>query len=96
MRRELQAAAVVSHNTFGLSYMSRVDIREYQGYMYILDINTMPNMHPRKSLIPAILQENKIELTELLRRFIAINNQMRFANNKVEGLTPAEVPSNLD
>ena len=76
--------------------MSRVDIREYQGHMYILDINTMPNMHPRKSLIPAILQENQIELTELLRRFIAINNQMRFTNNKVEGLTPAEVPSNLD
>jgi D-alanine-D-alanine ligase len=96
MKRELQAAAVISHNTFGLNYMSRVDIREYQGHMYILDINTMPNMHPRKSLIPAILQENQIELTELLRRFIAINNQMRFANNKVEGLTPIEVPSNLD
>lgn len=96
MKKELQAAAVISHNTFGLNYMSRVDIREYMGHMYILDINTMPNMHPRKSLIPAILQENQIDLKELLRRFIAINNQMRLANDKIEGLSPVEVPSAYD
>jgi len=96
MSTELQAAAVMSHNTFGLNYMSRVDIREFNGHMYILDINTMPNMHPRKSLIPAILQENQIDLSELLRRFIAINDQMRLSKYKIEGLNPIEVPSNLD
>jgi D-alanine-D-alanine ligase-like ATP-grasp enzyme len=96
MLRELQAAAVMSHNTFGLHYMSRVDVREYMGSMYILDINTMPNMHPRKSLIPAILQENGIELSELLRRFIALNDQVRLTNGRLEGLTAMEVPSNFE
>jgi D-alanine-D-alanine ligase-like ATP-grasp enzyme len=86
----------MSHNTFGLHYMSRVDVREYMGSMYILDINTMPNMHPRKSLIPAILQENGIELSELLRRFIALNDQVRLTNGRLEGLTAMEVPSNFE
>ncbi len=96
MLRDLQAAAVMSHNTFGLHYMSRVDVREYMGSMYILDINTMPNMHPRKSLIPAILQEHGTELSELLRRFIALNDQVRLTNGRLEGLTAMEVPSNFE
>jgi hypothetical protein len=53
-------------------------------------------MHPRKSLIPAILQEHGIELSELLRRFMALNDQVRLTNGRLEGLTAMEVPSNFE
>lgn len=96
MYKELHAAAVMSHNTFGLHYMSRIDVREYEGHMYILDINTMPNMHPTKSLIPAILNEHGITLKELLHRFIRINQLMNRAVNALEGLSSIEAASSPD
>lgn len=96
MKRELQTAAVMSHNTFGLNYMSRVDVREYDGHMYILDINTMPNMHPRKSLIPAILEEHGITLKELVSRFIRINLTMRQTADLIEGVISMEAPTQPD
>jgi D-alanine-D-alanine ligase-like ATP-grasp enzyme len=43
------------------------------GVSYVLDVNTMPNMHPEKSLLPAILEHDGISLKELLRRKIQLN-----------------------
>jgi D-alanine-D-alanine ligase-like ATP-grasp enzyme len=88
--RELHTAAIMSHNTFGLHYMSRIDVREFEGHIYILDINTMPNMHPTKSLIPAILKQNGMDIKDLLDRFMKINLKMNRAAGVLESLNHLE------
>ena len=49
--------------------MSRTDIRIHEEEIYILDINTMPNLDA-KSFLPSIAQNEGIDLKELFRRIL--------------------------
>jgi hypothetical protein len=40
-----------------------------------LDVNAMPNLHPIKSLLPALLQQNGHTLKDLIANWIRINPQ---------------------
>ena len=68
----LSDAAVSAHNALDLQFMSRIDIRWVNNTPYILDVNTMPNLHPRKSMLPGLLKVHKIGLSSLLKRSIAM------------------------
>lgn len=72
MLNSLCDAAVSAHNALDLKFMSRVDIRWVNDTPYILDVNTMPNLHPRKSMLPGLLKVHKIGLATLLKRSIAM------------------------
>lgn len=74
---ELKNAAVTAHILLGLEYFSRIDFRYADGIFYVLDVNAMPNMHPQKSMIPAILEQAGIPLANLMSRFINYNNQQK-------------------
>ncbi len=73
MLNSLCDAAVSAHNALDLKFLSRVDIRWVDNTPYILDVNTMPNLHPRKSMLPGLLKVHKIGLTTLLKRSITMS-----------------------
>jgi D-alanine-D-alanine ligase len=72
MSNSLCDAAVSAHNALDLKFMSRVDVRWVDNTPYILDVNTMPNLHPRKSMLPGLLKVHKIGLATLLKRSISM------------------------
>jgi D-alanine-D-alanine ligase len=72
MLNSLCDAAVSAHNALDLKFMSRVDVRWVNNTPYILDVNTMPNLHPRKSMLPGLLKVHKIGLATLLKRSIVM------------------------
>jgi D-alanine-D-alanine ligase len=72
MSNSLCDAAISAHNALDLKFMSRVDVRWVNDTPYILDVNTMPNLHPRKSMLPGLLKVHKIGLATLLKRSIVM------------------------
>lgn len=66
--RKMMDFAVKLHELAGLRYMSRLDFRISNDEVYVLDLNAMPNLHPTKSLLPLILENNNISLKEFFRR----------------------------
>ena len=60
--------------------MSRTDIRIHQGEIYILDINTMPNLDA-KSFLPSIAQNQGIDLKELFKRILIRTNYYKMLEN---------------
>lgn len=70
-RTDLMAQALALHKYIGLSGMSRTDFRmDERGRIYALDVNAMPNMDPKKSLLPALCQYHGVEIGELIRRVV--------------------------
>ena len=66
----IQSAAIKSHKTLNLEYMSRVDFRMINETPYVLDVNTMPNLHPTQSMFPALLKIHKIGISSFIQRLI--------------------------
>ncbi|NBU48470.1 MAG: hypothetical protein EBS34_13730, partial [Flavobacteriales bacterium] len=64
------SAAIKSHKTLNLEYMSRVDFRMINETPYVLDVNTMPNLHPTQSMFPALLKIHKIGISSFIQRLI--------------------------
>jgi|Wag4MinimDraft_6_1082665.scaffolds.fasta_scaffold00466_2 D-alanine-D-alanine ligase len=69
----LQTVSASFHQHLGLRYMSRFDFRVRDNKPYLLDVNAMPNLHPIKSLLPALLQHNGYSLKDLIANWIRIN-----------------------
>lgn len=71
-RERLMHDALALHFGMGLGAMSRTDFRmDAQGVVYALDVNALPNMHPTKSLMPAICRHAGIDMPELLDRVVS-------------------------
>lgn len=85
--KDLEMSAVQIHHVLGLSYVSRVDFRIWNHMPFILDVNTMPNMHPSKSILPFLLKYSGIELKEFLLRQVRVNVKV---NGKLTHLQTAE------
>ncbi|MFN3380555.1 MAG: ATP-grasp domain-containing protein [Runella zeae] len=58
------------HQLIGIKGMSRTDIRVMEEEVYVLDINTMPNLDPKRSYLPAIVAHQGISMKELIERLI--------------------------
>ena len=67
--KKLMESALNIHNYLGLSCMSRIDIRmNDKGDIFILDINTLPNLDPDRSLLPKICIHQGVNYSTLLDR----------------------------
>jgi D-alanine-D-alanine ligase len=75
VKLQLESASASFHQHLGLRYMSRLDFRVQGNKTYLLDVNAMPNLHPIKSLLPALLQHNGYTLKDLITNWIKINPQ---------------------
>ncbi|RDB07778.1 ATP-grasp domain-containing protein [Runella aurantiaca] len=58
------------HKLLEIKGMSRTDVRVANDEVYILDINTMPNLDPQRSYLPALANHHGIQLKELIERTI--------------------------
>jgi len=69
----LKETALKIHGFLGLSFMSRIDVRMTDsGDIFVLDINSLPNLDPSKSLLPKICTNQNISYKELLDRIIRL------------------------
>jgi D-alanine-D-alanine ligase len=73
LRQEIMTKVLNLHKSMKIRGMSRTDIRLHDGEIYILDINTMPNLDA-KSFLPSIAQNQGIDLKELFRRILIRTN----------------------
>jgi D-alanine-D-alanine ligase len=76
-RRILKETAIRAHEMVGFTYSSRVDFRMWNGQVFILDVNAMPNMHPTLSLFPSLLREHGIRLSDFYKRLVRSHVRMR-------------------
>ena len=58
------------HKLLGIKGMSRTDIRVSGNEIYVLDINTMPNLDPSRSYLPAIITHNGFTMENLIERIV--------------------------
>ncbi len=82
LRIEIMNKVLNLHKTMKIRGMSRTDVRIHDGEIYILDINTMPNLDA-KSFLPSIAQNQGIDLKELFRRILLRTNQYRLFDKSV-------------
>jgi D-alanine-D-alanine ligase len=73
LKQEIMSKVLYLHKSMNIRGMSRTDIRLHEGEIYILDINTMPNLDV-KSFLPAIAQNQGIDLKELFKRILVRTN----------------------
>jgi D-alanine-D-alanine ligase len=69
LKDEMMQKVLNLHKSMNIRGMSRTDIRIYQEEIYILDINTMPNLDA-KSFLPSIAQNEGIDLKALFQRIL--------------------------
>lgn len=79
IQKEMMQKVLSLHKTMKIRGMSRTDIRIHNGEIYVLDINTMPNLDAR-SFLPTIAQNDGIDLKELFRR-ILLTTQLAYSKN---------------
>lgn len=73
-KQEIMQKVLALHKSIKIRGMSRTDIRIHNGEIYILDINTMPNLDTR-SFLPSIAQNEGIDLKELFRRILLVTKR---------------------
>jgi D-alanine-D-alanine ligase len=86
LRQEIMTKVLNLHKSMKIRGMSRTDVRLHDEEIYILDINTMPNLDA-KSFLPSIAQNQGIDLKELFRRILIRTNYY----SKVEKLSFSNV-----
>ncbi|MEA5460800.1 ATP-grasp domain-containing protein [Arcicella sp. LKC2W] len=74
LKNELMNIVLSLHKTMKIRGMSRTDVRIHEGQIFILDINTMPNLDT-KSFLPLIAQNEGIDLKELIRKVTKMAEQ---------------------
>lgn len=67
---KMKEVALNVHIATGCHGISRCEFRVNEGHVYLLEVNAMPNLHPRLSLLPRIAEENGITNQELIRRIL--------------------------
>lgn len=85
LKNELMNIVLCLHKTMKIRGMSRTDVRIHEGQIFILDINTMPNLDT-KSFLPLIAQNEGIDLKELINRVTKMAEK-NYANMPLSVLT---------
>ena len=85
LKNELMNIVLSLHKTMKIRGMSRTDVRIHEGQIFILDINTMPNLDT-KSFLPLIAQNEGIDLKELINRVTKMAEK-NYANMPLSVLT---------
>ena len=71
MIREIQETAVNAHKILGCGGMSRTDMIIRDGFLYVLELNTIPGM-TEISLYPQAARAAGISFSELLDKIIQV------------------------
>jgi D-alanine-D-alanine ligase len=69
LKNEIMQKVLTLHKSMKIRGMSRTDIRIYKDEIYILDINTMPNLDVN-SFLPSIALNEGIDLKNLFNRIL--------------------------
>ncbi len=91
---KLKEIALKAHRMLHLEYYSRCDFRFHNGTCYLLDVNAMPNMHPRLSMYPAMLQESGISLSEFMARVLRRFRLLEYGKTIADELVSNEIQRN--
>jgi len=67
---EMTQGILALHQLLGIKGMSRTDLRVADGEIYVLDINTMPNLDAKRSYLPALVQHHGLSITDLIERVV--------------------------
>lgn len=70
LKNKIMTQVLTLHKRIGLRGMSRTDVRVCGEDVYILDVNSMPNLEPSKSFLPLIARHNQITFHDLINRII--------------------------
>jgi D-alanine-D-alanine ligase len=81
LKNEMMNKVLNLHKSMNIRGMSRTDVRIHEGEIYVLDINTMPNLDA-KSFLPSIAQNEGIDLKELFRRILLRTNYYQLLGKK--------------
>jgi D-alanine-D-alanine ligase len=74
IRAALMQQALSLHEVIGLRGMSRTDFKvDENGEIYVLDVNAMPNLHPQKSVMPALCKHHHYPINTLIERIISMS-----------------------
>lgn len=82
LRQKMTEGVLALHKVLGIKGMSRTDIRVANDEIYVLDINTMPNLDPKRSYLPALLNHHGLQLGDLIERII--KSSLHWYDQKVE------------
>ncbi len=82
LRNEMMQKVLSLHKSMKIRGMSRTDVRIHAGEIFILDINTMPNLDA-KSFLPSIAMNEGIDLKELFRRILLRTNHYHLLEKMV-------------
>ncbi len=82
LKQEIMSKVLNLNKSMKIRGMSRIDVRLHDGEIYILDINTMPNLDA-KSFLPSIAQNQGIDLKELFRRILLRTNHYKMIEKEV-------------
>jgi D-alanine-D-alanine ligase len=82
LRKNMMEKVLGLHKSMKIRGMSRTDVRIYDGDIYILDINTMPNLDA-KSFLPAIAMNEGVDLEELFKRILIRTNHYRILEKEI-------------
>ncbi|MCU0341574.1 MAG: ATP-grasp domain-containing protein [Spirosomaceae bacterium] len=67
-RQKMMKGILDLHKLLGIKGMSRTDLRVAEDKIYVLDINTMPNLDPQRSYLPALVRNYGLSMTDLVAR----------------------------
>jgi D-alanine-D-alanine ligase len=81
LRNEMMQKVLILHKSMNIRGMSRTDVRIHQGEIYILDINTMPNLDA-KSFLPSIALNVGVDLQEIFRRILIRTNHYQMLEKR--------------
>ncbi len=68
--KKMTEGVLTLHKALGIKGMSRTDVRVFEDEIYVLDINTMPNLDTNRSYLPAIIIHNGYTMNSLIERLI--------------------------
>lgn len=70
LKQHLSTISIEIHKKFDLFAFSRIDFRFSDDAFYVLDVNSMPNLHYQYSFTPRICAHNGVNLQDLMQRII--------------------------
>lgn len=68
--KKMTEGILTLHKALGIKGMSRTDVRVSGEEVFVLDINTMPNLDANRSYLPAILIHNGYTMKSLIERLV--------------------------
>jgi len=70
LRQQMINGILELHKLLDIKGMSRTDLRVANDEIYVLDINTMPNLDPQRSYLPVLMRAHGKTLSALIESLV--------------------------